>query len=933
MSKNIIGIDLGSSTSCVAIYKNGKPETIPNEQGNRIIPSIVAFDKTLLVGDKAKTFLYKNLDQTITNVKRFIGRSYSEFEELIKKKELKIFYKTKKDPKRDAPMIKIQYKDKLYQLSPEQVSSLILIYLKKQVLNHIKEKVTDAVITVPADFNQKQINATADAAKIAGLNVLRIIKEPVAAAIAYADDKQLNNMQKVVIFDFGGGTLDISILSLNKGFYEVIISKGNNLLGGEDFDDILVEFCIQEFNNTCQINLNQYSDENDEKKKVKAKCRLKIACEKAKKELSFIQESNIDINNLFEGEDFQITISRTEFEEKCKTLFEKTENLLKEVFEESKINKEEINDVILVGGTSNIPKVQEIVREFFKNKFNFKNEKINKDELVASGAAIQASIIVGEYKKSLIVKDKYNKTIGMGIAGGKMSVIFPKNSDIPNQVKKKFKTNKDNQTIIKFSLFEGENEYVKDNIKIASFEINVPPLPAKKVVLEVNFVLDVNSVLSINGVEKNLGIKFEKQFNFNDMNENDILEKKKQNYSMIGSFTTISSNNSSIFKSNKSINLNTDIKDFENKLMQVESNEYGLFQENYISILSQYLNAYLIYLENNTPRDEKEVEYHFKRISKYVNKVNFTNSSELIPVIKILKDKSEIYYNVVYDYLNKYYNECVDLFKNEKYSEAKLGFNDIKTSLKDSNIGENLYNCFPLKENIYRISNGINNYLNRIKINEYLLSGDEIFKNNPLNYSSIIEKYNEAYKTLKINGEKDYEYEAKCLSKIVIIKYKNSNNEYKRQTEILDIIGKIDELLNKTNKKLIEKEDWYKEYIIIKNQLVTPTPNGDNNFNLTHEKNDPVQQIEKNFKNLNNSDFIEYITQNYPPENSGIFENVKSEFIKNPKVIIKKLSFEYHTDRIKEKNSAEGKKRFNINDKISKILNSMLIDQNSQSIK
>ncbi len=930
MSKNIIGIDLGTSTSCVAIYRNGKPETIPNEQGNRISPSIVAFDKTLLVGDKAKTFLYKNLDQTITNVKRFIGRSYSEFEELIKKKELKIFYQTKKDPKRDAPMIKIQYKDKLYQLSPEQASSLILIYLKKQVLNYTKEKVTDAVITVPADFNQKQINATADAAKIAGLNVLRIIKEPVAAALAYAHDKQLNNMQKVVIFDFGGGTLDISILSLNKGFYEVIISKGNNLLGGEDFDDILVEFCIQEFNETCHINLNQYSDENDEKKKVKAKCRLKIACEKAKKDLSLNQETNIDINNLFQGEDFQISINRSVFEIKCKILFEKTENLLKQVFEESKINKKEINDVILVGGTSNIPKVQEIVREFFENKFDFKNQRINKDELVASGAAIQASIIVGEYNKSLIVKDKYNKTIGMGIAGGKMSVIFPKNSDIPNQVKKKFKTNKDNQTVIKFSLFEGENEYVKDNIKIASFEINVPPLPAKKVVLEVNFVLDVNSVLSINGVEKNLGIQFEKQFNFNDMNENDILEKKKQNYSMIGSFTTISSNNSSIFKSNKSINLNTDIKDIEKKLMEVESNEYGLFQENYISILSQYLNAYLIYLEINTPRDEKEIEYHFKRISKYVNKVNFANSSDLMSLIKILKDKSEIYYNVVYDYLNKYYNECVDLFKNEKYSEAKIGFKDIKTALKDSNIGENVYN---LKENINRIYNGINNYLNRIKINEYLLSGDEIFKNNPLNYSSIIEQYNEAYKTLKINGEKDYEYEAKCLSKIVITKYKSSNNEYKRLNEIYDIIGKIDELLNKINKKLIEKEDWYKEYIIVKNKLVTPTPSGDNNFNLTHEKNDPVQQIEKNFKNLNNSDFIEYITKNYPPEDSGIFENVKSEFIKNPKVIIKKLSFEYHTDRIKEKNSDEGKKRFNINDKISKILNSMLIDQNSQSFK
>ena len=465
MSKNIIGIDLGTSTSCVAIYKNEKTETIPNEQGNRIIPSIVAFDKTLLVGDKAKTFLYKNLDQTITNVKRFIGRSYSEFEELIKKKELKIFYKTKKDPKRDAPMIKIQYKDKLYQLSPEQVSSLILIYLKKQVLNYIKEKVTDAVITVPADFNQKQINATADAAKIAGLNVLRIIKEPVAAAIAYADDKQLNNMQKVVIFDFGGGTLDISILSLNKGFYEVIISKGNNLLGGEDFDDILVEFCIQEFNETCHINLNQYSDENDEKKKVKAKCRLKIACEKAKKELSLIQESNIDINNLFEGEDFQITISRTDFEEKCKELFEKKENLLKEVFEESKINKEEINDVILVGGTSNIPKVQEIVREFFKNKFNFKNEKINKDELVASGAAIQASIIVGEYNKSLIVKDKYNKTIGMGIAGGKMSVIFPKNSDIPNQVKKNLKLIKIIKLLLNFLFLKEKMNMLKIILK------------------------------------------------------------------------------------------------------------------------------------------------------------------------------------------------------------------------------------------------------------------------------------------------------------------------------------------------------------------------------------------------------------------------------------------------------------------------------------
>ena len=378
MSNKAIGIDLGTTYSCVGVYNNNKVEIIPNEMGMNTTPSVVSFEgKERLIGQAAKDKITQNYKNTIYDAKRLIGRRYTD--KTVKEDMKKWPFKIEKDENSDRPVIVVEYLNEIKKFFPEEISSMVLGKMKKIAEDYLSTSITDAIITVPAYFNDSQRQSTKDAGRIAGLNVMRIINEPTAAAIAYGLDNKSDNEKTVLVFDLGGGTFDVSILVLNEETFEVKSTSGNTHLGGEDFDNRLMQFCIEKFKEETDVNieLNQ-----------KALRRLKQYCENAKRALSSAIETTIEIENLAKNEDLNVTITRIEFEEKCKDLFEKCFESIKQAMEEAGLSKNEIDDIVLVGGSSRIPKIQEMIKQFFNGKELCKS--INPDEAVAYGAAYQA---------------------------------------------------------------------------------------------------------------------------------------------------------------------------------------------------------------------------------------------------------------------------------------------------------------------------------------------------------------------------------------------------------------------------------------------------------------------------------------------------------------------------------------------------------------
>ena len=379
MSENTecLGIDLGTTYSCVGIYRNGKVDVIPNETGGRITPSVVAFTKNeRLVGDKAKGQINKNFKNTVYDAKRLIGRDFDDPEV---QKDIKLWPFKVIRGDNNKPKIEVEYKGKKESLYPEEISACILAKLKQNAKDYLGREVNDAIITCPAYFDDLQRKATQMAGKIAGLNVLRIINEPTAAAIAYGLQKENQGEKNVLIFDLGGGTFDVTILSIDNNLLEVRSTCGDTHLGGEDFDNIL-QHCINEFKDQSHIDIANNQ---------KALRRLKILCEKAKINLSSMQETQIDVDALAEGEDFNITITRPEFEDLCKERFNKTLEIVDQALKDANLGKDRIDDVILVGGSTRIPRIQQIVTDYFGKELN---KTLHPDELVAIGAAIQGAI-------------------------------------------------------------------------------------------------------------------------------------------------------------------------------------------------------------------------------------------------------------------------------------------------------------------------------------------------------------------------------------------------------------------------------------------------------------------------------------------------------------------------------------------------------------